>query len=175
MAWTAPMTFVDSTPLTAAQLNTHLRDNLLETAPAKATTPGGYFVTQTVHSIVERVPQGQTISTSNTTDSTSYTNLSNPGPSVTVTTGAQALVIVGCEMANSGGGASRMSYEIAGASTLEAIDRFAVQTSGTNYVQTSYAAFRTDLTPGVNTFNAMYRVSSGTGTFLRRRIVVFPY
>lgn len=40
MAWTAPRTWVASETLTAALLNTHVRDNLLETAPAKVTTAG---------------------------------------------------------------------------------------------------------------------------------------
>src|SRR3972149_2928849 len=40
MAWTAPRTWVAAEILTAALLNTHLRDNLLETGPAKVTTQG---------------------------------------------------------------------------------------------------------------------------------------
>lgn len=40
MAWTSPRTWVALEVLTAALLNTHLRDNLLETAPAKVTTQG---------------------------------------------------------------------------------------------------------------------------------------
>ena len=40
MAWTAPRTWVVGEVLTAALLNTHLRDNLLETAVAKVTTAG---------------------------------------------------------------------------------------------------------------------------------------
>lgn len=40
MAWTAPRTWVSGETVTAAQLNTHLRDNMLETAPAKVTTAG---------------------------------------------------------------------------------------------------------------------------------------
>lgn len=40
MAWTAPRTWVAAETLTAALLNTHVRDNLLETAPAKVTTAG---------------------------------------------------------------------------------------------------------------------------------------
>lgn len=39
-SWTAPRTWVASAILTAAQLNTHVRDNLLETAVAKVTTAG---------------------------------------------------------------------------------------------------------------------------------------
>lgn len=40
MAWTAPRTWVVGEILTASALNTHLRDNLLETAVAKVTTAG---------------------------------------------------------------------------------------------------------------------------------------
>lgn len=40
MAWTSPRTWVALETVTASQLNTHLRDNLLETAPAKVTTQG---------------------------------------------------------------------------------------------------------------------------------------
>ena len=55
MAWTAPMTAVANAVFTAAQFNTHVRDNLLETAPAKATTTGGYFVATGTNTIVQRV------------------------------------------------------------------------------------------------------------------------
>ncbi len=40
IAWTAPRTWVANDILTAAQLNAHVRDNLLETAVAKATAAG---------------------------------------------------------------------------------------------------------------------------------------
>ena len=40
MAWTAPRTWVAAETLTAALLNTHVRDNMLETAVAKVTTAG---------------------------------------------------------------------------------------------------------------------------------------
>jgi len=40
MAWTAPRTWTTGELVTAAFLNTHVRDNLLETAPAKVTTAG---------------------------------------------------------------------------------------------------------------------------------------
>jgi hypothetical protein len=44
VSWTAPQTFVTGTILTASALNTNLRDNLLETAPAKVTTAGDLVV-----------------------------------------------------------------------------------------------------------------------------------
>lgn len=40
MAWTSPLTWAVSQVVTAAQLNVHLRDNLLETMVAKVTTAG---------------------------------------------------------------------------------------------------------------------------------------
>lgn len=40
MAWTAPRTWVTSEVVTAAVMNTHVRDNLVETATAKVTTAG---------------------------------------------------------------------------------------------------------------------------------------
>jgi hypothetical protein len=40
LAWTTPLTWVASQLVTAAQLNTHLRDNMNETAVAKVTTAG---------------------------------------------------------------------------------------------------------------------------------------
>ena len=40
MAWTAPRTWAAGEVVTAALLNTHVRDDLLETAPAKVTTKG---------------------------------------------------------------------------------------------------------------------------------------
>jgi hypothetical protein len=46
-------------------------------------------------------------------------------------------------------------------------------TDGT--VIASCLAWHTDLTPGINTFTAKYRVSASTGTFSSRRIAVMPY
>src|SRR3990167_4205296 len=40
MAWTAPRTWVTAELVTAALLNAHVRDNLLESAAAKVTTKG---------------------------------------------------------------------------------------------------------------------------------------
>lgn len=43
MAWTAPRTWVTDEVVSASQLNAHVRDNLLETAPAKAAASGDLF------------------------------------------------------------------------------------------------------------------------------------
>lgn len=177
MAWTAPMTFVANSVLTAAQLNTHLRDNLNETAPALATEAGGYFVSTGANSIAERVGKRETISNEETTSSTSYTDLDTHGPEVTVTTAALALVIWGAEIRNDGGGTTRVTVDVSGASTVAGHDiRALTNMSGAeNRMEASHAVFYDGLTPGENTFTMQYRVSSGTGTFQRRRLIVLPY
>lgn len=57
MAWTAPRTWVTGEIVTAAYLNSNVRDNLLETAPAKATAAGDIFVA-TASNAIKRVAVG---------------------------------------------------------------------------------------------------------------------
>lgn len=54
MAWTAPITFAAAAVLTAAQLNTNLRDNLNETAPAKVTTAGDLVYATAANALTRR-------------------------------------------------------------------------------------------------------------------------
>jgi poly-gamma-glutamate capsule biosynthesis protein CapA/YwtB (metallophosphatase superfamily) len=173
------MTAVTGSVYTAAQFNQFVRDNLNETAPAKATTLGGYFVTTSLNEIAERIGQRQTIVTSETTTSTSFTDLATVGPEVTVTTGELALVLWGAQMVNDTTDTTvRASVDVTGASTIAASDVRALsyQTSSAGSLfQGSHVVFYDDLTPGSNTFTMKYRVGAGTGTFLRRRLIVLPY
>ena len=43
MAWTAPQTWTTGQIVTAADMNGDIRDNMLETAPAKASAAGDIF------------------------------------------------------------------------------------------------------------------------------------
>ena len=178
MAWTAPMTAAANAVFTAAQFNTHVRDNLNQTAPAKATTPGSIFVTTSLNAIAERTPTFQFIGALETTTSTTYTNLTTPGPTVTVTTGVAAIVILGAHMFNSAGtNTGNMSFTISGASTVAASDvralRFRSSAAGDDIDATKVIYF-TGLTAGSNVFTAQYRCSAGTETFENRRIDVIP-
>ncbi len=92
MAWTAPMTAIAGSVFTAAQFNTFIRDNLAETAPAKATNPGAYFTTSDTNQISERAFLDAIVETSQGTTSTTYTNLATSGPAVTVTSGPYLLI-----------------------------------------------------------------------------------
>lgn len=178
MAWTAPMTFTDGTPLTAAQLNTHLRDNLIETAPAKASREGGYFVTTGPNSITERLAVSAIVPNLDNTSSTSYDDLDiTGGPTVTTRTGSKAFVIISGLMRIQGTSTTavtRMSYEVSGDSSIAPADTISIRNSGASAIGPSFAHVVSNLTPGTNTFTAKYRVSSGTGDFSTRRITVFP-
>ena len=55
--WSAPRTWVTGEIVTASYLNSNIRDNFLETAPAKATAAGDIFVATAVNAI-KRVPVG---------------------------------------------------------------------------------------------------------------------
>lgn len=181
MAWTAPMTAVANTAFTAAQFNTHVRDNLLETSPAKATgavSNGSYWVKTATNSIVNRLAQTAGILTSQSRSSSSYGNLSTVGPSVTATTGANALVLFACNVDNNSTNSSYMSVAVSGATTIAATDDYAVRwrphDSGGNFSGGTHKLFTT-LTPGSNTFTAQYRVNGGTGTWDNRYVTVIPF
>lgn len=180
MTWTAPMTAVANSTFTAAQFNTHVRDNLNETAPAKATAAGSYFAASGVNSIAERrVVSGGDLA-AGTTTSTTFTDLgggASVGPSVTLDTGPAALIIVRGSMENTGAGSCRMAYEISGATSVAPADNRGINVFGVAGVNIgcSDVSLWTALTPGSNTFTAKYRVSSGTGQFSARRILVMPF
>lgn len=178
MTWTAPMTAVAGAVYTASQWNTSIRDNLNETGVARAQTVSGYSVVSGYNRLVQRTASGASSDTAETTDSTTYTDLeSDPGPSFTLLTGSHVLVSLFGSGRTTGGTASWVSFEISGATSMEAQDTYAVQLHVTTGDQwRAGATFGLDtLTPGLNTFTMKYRVStSGIGTFSSRKISVIP-
>lgn len=176
MVWTAPMTAIANSVFTAAQFNTFVRDNLNETAPAKATTASGYFVTTGTNLITERVPQFDEVLATETTTSVTFTDLATPGPSVTTTTGSIALVAVTGSIMNSNAGSfSLISPEVTGATSISADATRSFNTALATFTQASWVHVFTALNPGSNTFTFKYAVTANTGTFRRRRITVLPY
>lgn len=172
------MTFVANAVLTAAQLNTHLRDNLNETAPGKATSANGLIVTTGANAIVQRTPTADAVGTGESTASTSFTNLATSGPAVTVTTGTAAIVVVSARITNSSASqGALMAYDVSGATTIAGNDDRGLwaESSGTaEFMRASAVVYQTGLTAGSNTFTAKYRVIAGTGTFAYREILVIP-
>lgn len=182
MAWTAPMTAVAGAVFQAAQFNTYVRDNMLELAPAKATTPGSIFAVTGTNQIAERIP-GAAIDTGTATfTSTSFADpaTGSAGPSVSVVTGVQALVGYRSYLeVPSTTARVEMSYSISGATTRAASTTRSVGYSVSNSVsglktRTGVVDLATGLTPGTNVFKLEYNVSSSTGTAADRRLWVVP-
>lgn len=175
MVWVSPMTFIANTPLTAAQMNTFMRDNLNETEAARATTAGSLFWSTTDNSIRERPVRGGDMWAFGTTASTSYVDLTTFGPTVTVDTGQYALVMFSVAMQNAGSDeACYANYYITGATEAshDPLSELTVWGGSARQARTMSVSWCTNLTPGSNTFTLQYRVSAGTGQFDHRHMVV---
>lgn len=183
MAWTTPRTFTAGSSLSSADLNLYLRDNMLETMAAKATEEGGIFCASATNEISERLTKRSEVLAAETTTSFSYTDLATSGPAVTITSGSGgAICWFGSLLDNNTSGFSaNMSVTITGAAAAAAAapaddDRALVGGGSGQDIQSSQVIFYDGLTAGSNTFTCKYRVSGGgTGTFRRRRLVVFPF
>lgn len=177
MAWTAPMTAVANAVFTAAQFNTHVRDNLLETAPGKDLVDNGYFVGTGANSIRQSVMAANTVATVETYTSSTYGNLATTGPAVTVTTGTAALIHLKASITSPATTTiAFMGYQITGASAVSAVDTEAIASTTTSAVMAGGTFLVTGLTAGSNTFTAKYRNSANTGncSFANRDITVMP-
>lgn len=187
MAWTAPITAIAGATVTSADFNTYVRDNLLQTIPAKAAEIGSLFTTSGSNAIAERIPDFAAVNTTETTTSTTYTDLTTPGPQVSCISGTKCIVIIGARIGantsnvNGANPSNKMSWACSGATTRAALDDWAAgvvqaaPASGSGpSVYTSRWYLATGLTAGTNTFTAKYAVSSGTGTFLARSLQVVP-
>lgn len=161
MAWSSPVTYTVGQVLTAANLNTYLRDNMLDldrrTSPSQAT-----------------------VATSQASASTTYTDLATVGPAVTVTigsTGKAELSLYNAQNNNTAGAPVFMAFAVSGASTVAAADTQSLaftspvggggNRSGASFLLTGLAA-------GSTTFTAKYRAGSNTGTWQDRQVVVTP-
>jgi hypothetical protein len=180
MAYSTPMTAVSNAVFTAAQFNASVRDNILETAPAKATATGQLFVATGANAIAARTPTRSTNATAQTTSSiASYGDLATVGPSVSVTTGAAALVHVSALVQNAtGGGGGYMGFAVSGATTIAPTNDRALRLISTTAGEANRATVfhhQISLTPGSNTFTAKYTTpTGGTATFSERELGVIP-
>lgn len=178
MAWTAPMTAVAGAIFSAAQFNSNVRDNLNETAPAKATAASQIPVSTGANAITMRTPTTARVDTLQSTAVTTYTDLATVGPAVTVSTGTIALVWFSAAIANSvDNSQSNASVAVSGASSVAANDNWRLMTDGItagNYVRYGQFHAFTGLTAGSNTFTMKYRAGSNTASYQLREILVLP-
>lgn len=128
-----------------------------------------------------------TVTTEQTTTSTSYTDLTTSGASVSIATNANALVFLFCGVGNSVATAnSYVGFTVSGATTVAASDAFAMKIravsvetaggaeSGQAKERLSATFLVTGLTIGTNIFTMKYKVNAGTGIFDNRKIIVIP-
>lgn len=116
------------------------------------------------------------------TTSTTYTDLTTAGPSVTAYVGAsgQVLVMLSAQIICDAGTQGSMSFAISGASTQSASDfRGARRYNGTASNETLFTSTANivqviNLASGSTTFTAKYRTSGGSATFVNRSLIVIP-
>lgn len=179
MAWSAPATAVANATLPAATWNATVRDNLNATAVALASVASQYFVATGVNALAARLIQTATVATSQSTSTTSYTNLATTGPQVTVTTGTIAVALFTAAVSNTvANSATDTSVAVSGATSIAASDAWRTVLDGVTANQINrVAGFHvfTGLNPGSNTFTVQYKVGSNTGTWADRELLVFPF
>jgi hypothetical protein len=181
MAWSTPLTAVANATLTAAQWNASVRDDLNETAPAKATAAGQLWVSTAANAGAMRTPAFAHTTASDTTGSIgTYVDLAGgAATAVTVTSGVAVITGHGASMSNgTGGGNSNMSFAITGATTLAADDSKTIRYISPNNNDSCRMCavhFTPGLTAGSNTFTPKYKTTTGgTATFGQRHMLVIP-
>jgi hypothetical protein len=164
MAWTAPRTWVTGEIVTAAHLNTHLRDNLIDLD--RRTTP--FFAT---------------IATQQGTTATSFTDLATVGPAVTVTIGSTGKALMSLytyQYSSDVGGTGLIGSAISGATTYPATDANGALSfaspSSLQGIRHGCIVLWTGLNAGSTTVTAKYRSTSSTNTatFGDRMLSVTP-
>jgi hypothetical protein len=164
MGWTDPSShvYVVGEVVTAATLNTFVKDNLID-LDRRSSFVGGAVESQ------------------ESTSSTAYTDLATVGPTVSVDVGqsGQLLVHVYASLSNNvANNAAHMSYAISGATAFGAGDGISIAyTPGADFRGARIGAtfHHFGLNPGVHTVTAKYRVAGGTGQIGSRRIMVVPF
>jgi len=209
MTWWAPFTFVAGTSLAAEDVNKYLYDNMNETLIGKlksggvASSEGVWFSSDGPNSVVGReIKSDNATGFGVKTTSTSTYGVPNStsggysNPSLTVTTGTNALVVWNgmLSMPVSPPPAATVSafcsIAVSGATSISANDTYAIRSSGNVYAPndentvtgglfSEYMTFRwyTSLTPGNNTFTMHIRCSSN-GTPVRMDVpalTVIPF
>lgn len=174
------MTFVNGTALTAAQLNTHLRDNLRETFPAIAssTSPYGAQVCQ-VRGRNKLVTYGiDSVTNTGTIQIRSSNYTEAVGPSLSMLTNKSALCIWSVSLDSTvDNAATYCSIAVSGATDIDYNDLWSLQRDGaplSNFVRAGMIKmFYNELNPGVNTFTLGYRINNSQGSARHRELIVW--
>lgn len=173
------MTAVANAVWTAAQFNTHVRDNLLETAPAKVSAANQFVVSSGANALTTRTATSTSSTDDGTSGSLTYTSSltgsADDPVSVTITTGSRALVYISAFMSsNTANAAVYLGCAVSGATTTDPSDTTAayIDSLGANNTMSASTWEVYTLTPGSNTFTLNYKVSTGTGTWNNQHLIV---
>jgi Tfp pilus assembly protein FimT len=109
------------------------------------------------------------VATSQSTTSTSYTDLATAGPTVTLTTGTSAFVYIQAQRADEV--RASFSFEVSGASSVSA-GTYEMPASGSGGVGAVRSFEVTGLTAGSNTFTMKYKSDGTSQAFSQRTIFV---
>jgi len=113
------------------------------------------------------------VATTQTTTSSSFTDLATSGPAVTLTTGTKALVIL-YNRSQTGNPLEPaiMGFAVSGATTVAATDNRSLGSYNSNdYIGYSSAFIITGLTAGSNTFTCKYRQDGSTTGYFQERVL----
>lgn len=175
MAWTEPFDFTAG-PLTAGMLNAMLRDNMNETAVAKATTAGNYFVSTGENVLAERytlhATRGGTIEVTSTTWTPHDT-----GPEITFNHSGSFLVLFSARIWATGGTAD-VGMVSPGTDEAGPHTRYAMENSGGPGALTRAGSHRMFINhpPGRTTVRLYYRASgSAKANIAQRYMAVLPF
>lgn len=160
MSWTDPAGHVYATAevLSASTLNTYVRLNLTDLDRRTTVTSAS-------------------VATDETTTSTSYTDVTTPGPAVTVTIGSTGLAMV--DFASTIYNSNAGSYSLCAVAVSGATTHAAADTEGMAYAVVAGARFgrplyMSGLNAGSNTFTMKYRATANTAHFADRMLIVTP-
>jgi hypothetical protein len=182
MAYSVPVLAVANAPVTPAQWNAGVRDNMLETPAAKFTATGQILISTGPNAGAARTMAGAKITggvQTTTLTVPSFGDLITSGPTVAAVTGTAAIVILTSMIENTvAGGGGYMGYTITGATTItptvERALRF-ISSNANERNRGSAVMYQTGLNAGTNTFQSKYSTpTGGTGGFDEREIFVLP-
>jgi hypothetical protein len=177
MGWTTPRTWVPGEPITAALWNAHIRDNLLETEAAKATSDGQLLMATGANGVAMRKPKIDVATAAVTTTSTTPTTLGSGTPSVTFTHGGSFEIWFNAQMRVSAGTADLIYCAPDVTSGPSATIHRSIQHGRTDFLRVGGHVMHYGLTPGSVTVKLMYwcGLAATTGEWSNRSIIVQPY
>ena len=155
-----PGTYGDATHVGQFTVDAH---GIITAASSVGITGGGSGVTVAFNEVT----------TDEFTTSTTYTNLTTPGPAVTVTVGASGIAMLGVSCQMGVAATTNMAAALSGANTVAASDEWALTLANGSGSGASRVYVFTGLSSGSTTFTAKYRSpSSASVDFLRRQLWV---